>query len=171
MPIDPKVLAQCVEEAYALSARIAKLTSVLTAQSDQDMNPGEAADMFIAVRESHESMNETRKVLWELHERISNTKIPEIFEKNKVKTVTTTEGHRVTIATRITASMLDKPGAMAWLRDSGHGDIIQETVNAGTLGSLVKEMIETDNVEPPANLISVKSMLHTSLTKAKPKKD
>jgi hypothetical protein len=62
--------------------------------------------------------------------------------------------------------MPDKAAGFEWLRQHGHGGVIQETVNAQTLGALAKEL-NNDGTELPAPTFTTNIMTYTSVTKVK----
>lgn len=70
---------------------------------------------------------------------------------------------------RISASVIDKPKAFSWLRGIGQGDLITETVNAGTLSSFVKNLMVDEGIEPPDDAIRVNTYRTTSINKYTPK--
>lgn len=96
--------------------------------------------------------------------------LPEAFERDNIGNLTIKGGDRVHIGETIRASILkDNRGkAYAWLRKNKHGDLIIETVNAGTLSAWAKEEIEA-NHPIPADLITVESVPTASLTRGKGK--
>jgi hypothetical protein len=62
--------------------------------------------------------------------------------------------------------MPDKGAGFDWLRANEHGGVIQETVNAQTLGALAKELNE-EGKELPTPTFTTNIMTYTSITKAK----
>lgn len=90
--------------------------------------------------------------------------LPTMFDNQNVKTIKLDNIGRVTVNVRWTASMLDKPKSMEWLRTSGNEGLIQETVNAMTLASFAKT--ETMAGKPlPDHLFRVGTNQHMSITK------
>lgn len=57
--------------------------------------------------------------------------------------------------------------AYEWLRSMGHGGVIKETIHHQTLSSVVKSMIEEENVEPPNVLFEVGTTSYTQIRKTK----
>ena len=62
-------------------------------------------------------------------------------------------------------SLADKVAGMGWLRDEGHGDLIQETVNASSLSAFAKSYIEETGKDLPADLFKLSNLRYTSVTK------
>jgi len=53
------------------------------------------------------------------------------------------------------ASMLDKDKAFEWVRGLGHEDLIQETINSGTLAAFCRNLMLEQGIEPPDDVIKV----------------
>ncbi len=92
--------------------------------------------------------------------------IPEAFERESISSFTTDNGYRVTVSQRFFASILEgmKDVAFEWLRKNKLGDLIQPTVNAGTLSAEGKRMLE-EGRELPEQIFSTHYKPSTSLTK------
>lgn len=73
------------------------------------------------------------------------------------------------ILDKMSASMVDKEKGFEWLRANGLGDLISETVNAGTLASAMRNMILDQGIDPPPEIIKVTSYKATSVNKYTPK--
>ena len=58
-----------------------------------------------------------------------------------------------------------KPEAYEWLRDNQHGDIIKETVNAGTLKATFKAIIKKGEETIPENIFKVTPFSRAAITK------
>ena len=59
--------------------------------------------------------------------------------------------------------MLNKSAGLVWLRSSGNDGLIQETVNAQTLGAFAKEQAMTGKPLPDA-IFKVTTANHVSIT-------
>lgn len=128
---------------------------------------GDIADIYVMVGRAYETIDEARKLLLKYKEHLSYEVIPEMFERENLKTMNTASGYRVTVSARLSASILDQPRAFAWLRENELGDIIKETVHAGTLSAQLKDMMQQDNIDPPEDLFKISTMPVTSVTKVK----
>lgn len=62
--------------------------------------------------------------------------------------------------------MIDKGLGMDWLRNSGNGGLIQETVNSMTLAAFAKSLNDEKGIELPKDLFNTSIMTVTSITKA-----
>lgn len=118
------------------------------------------------VRQVNALIKETREALEQIETRLSREQVPDVMRANNIKTITIEGVGRVSLGTRWSASMPDKQEGFTWLRTNGHGGVIQETVNAQTLGALAKEMNESGE-ELPAPTFTTNVMTYTSITKVK----
>lgn len=73
---------------------------------------------------------------------------------------------RVGLTSDMYVQVLNKDGTKEWLQDNGHGDLIQETVNAGSLKSAIRERIEKGDGTPPSDLIKITPFKRASITRA-----
>lgn len=120
------------------------------------------------VRNLHARLKEIASDVNQIAERLSTTLVPNAMREAGFTTVNHQVG-RVSVSSRVSASMVEKHGAMAWLRDHELGDLIIETVNAQTLSAQAKAMIEAGEELPPDFFkISIKPT--TSITKPGPKR-
>jgi len=118
------------------------------------------------LRQLTTKIKESREALEQIETKLSREQVPEVMRAHKVKSITVEGVGRVTLGTRWSASMPDKGEGFGWLRANGHGGVIQETVNAQTLGALAKELND-DGTELPAPTFTTNIMTYTSITKVK----
>jgi hypothetical protein len=111
-------------------------------------------------------IKESREALEQIEMKLSRESVPEIMRAHHVKTITVEGVGRVSLGTRWSASMPDKGAGFDWLRANEHGGVIQETVNAQTLGALAKELNE-EGKELPTPTFTTNIMTYTSITKVK----
>lgn len=119
---------------------------------------------FDQVRNLHARLKEIAADVNQLSDHLSMELVPEAMRAAGFTTVNHEVG-RVTIGTRVSASMLDRESAMQWLRDHELGSLIIETVNSQTLGAQAKDMIERGD-ELPADIFKTNVKEYTSITKA-----
>lgn len=157
----------------------------------------DACESYVLVKNVASVLHGATKEINKYETYVSYSVIPDLFVREGVKTITTESGYRVTISQRLSVSMQDsvisrdwlidngmealadqyegeesfssKLVAYEWLRIKGYGSIIQTTVNASALSSTVKQMIETENIEPPFELFETKPTVFTSITQVKSK--
>ena len=111
-------------------------------------------------------IKEAREALAELEEKLSREYVPTVMRAHGIKSTTVEGVGRVSLGTRWSASMPDKQAGFEWLRGNGHGGVIQETVNAQTLGALAKEL-GNEGIELPSPTFTTNVMTYTSITKVK----
>jgi hypothetical protein len=155
-------------------SRLVAATDELTAFSEklsawlEDAKKGELTDvlkMFAKVRDQYDLLDDQRKKVYATLEHMSRSVIPDMMQEKDIKTISLAEaGLRFSVAVKISASMPDKLGGMAWLRSNGHGDLIQETVNASSLSAFAKTYIADTGKELP-EAFKVSNMTYTSVTK------
>ncbi len=129
----------------------------------------DACRAYKRLRDAYEELDTVRKKINEQIENLSRVTIPEMLAENEVTTITLEWGdlkYRFTKSTRMSCSMVDKDAGMQWLREQGHEDLIQETVNASTLAAFAKNQIEKEGIDLPTGLFKVSTMSFTSVTKA-----
>lgn len=118
--------------------------------------------------DQYEELDKERKRIYQVIEDLSRKALPEMMAEEGVKTISLDDiGYRFTVSQRFSCSMPEKELGMEWLRNNGLGDLIQMTVNAGTLSSAVKKRIEDDGLDVPAELFNTNYMSYTSATKLK----
>jgi|SoimicmetaTmtHPB_FD_contig_31_6313185_length_749_multi_2_in_0_out_0_2 hypothetical protein len=111
-------------------------------------------------------IKESREALSQIEEKMSREQVPDVLRAHNIRTITVEGVGRVSLGTRWSASMPDKAAGFEWLRGNNHGGVIQETVNAQTLGALAKEL-NAEGTELPAPTFTTNIMTYTSITKVK----
>lgn len=118
------------------------------------------------LRKATKLIKEAREALDQMEERLSREQVPEVMRAHGIRTITVEGVGRVSLSNRWSCSMLDKPSGMDWLRNNGYGDLIQETVNASTLGAFARSLTEETGTELPGEIFKTSVMTFTSITKA-----
>lgn len=128
------------------------------------------ARSFVALHRMCERIEEIMKPLDGddgIYKRVKTQDIPNLFEQEGIKNVPLAEGFRVGVSSRFFASI--KPGqkdtAYDWLRNINLGDLIQPTINSGTLSSALKKELEDNNRDIPEELFTVAMVPNASVTK------
>jgi hypothetical protein len=120
---------------------------------------------FSALRTEYRALKDKLDKLENEVNDLSYNLIPTMFDAQHVKTIKLDDIGRVTVNQRWTASMPDKELGMGWLRGSGNGGLIIETVNAQTLAAFAKD--KALGGEPlPDSLFTVGQAPYVSITKA-----
>lgn len=126
----------------------------------------EILKMWHATKTHYEVADEMRKKVYASIEHMSRTVIPEVMDEKGMKTTTLNTGYRFTVATKLSASLVDKNKGHEWLMANGHGAIIQPTVNSSTLASFAKSYIDDTGKDLPPEIFKISNMRYTSATKA-----
>jgi hypothetical protein len=111
-------------------------------------------------------IKESREALSQIEEKLSREHVPDSMRAQNIRSITVEGVGRVALGTRWSASMPDKQVGLEWLRGNGYGGVIQETVNAQTLGALAKEL-NSEGVDLPQPIFTTNVMTYTSITKVK----
>lgn len=119
------------------------------------------------VRLAADRIKEAREALKDMEERLSRETVPQFMRDAGVKTITVEGVGRVTVSNKFSCSITDKPRGYDYLRDTGNGSLIQETVNSSTLAAFAKNKLETEGIELPPDIFKTSIMSYTSITKAK----
>jgi hypothetical protein len=122
---------------------------------------------YAELREVTEAIKKTRKALDDLEDHMSHEDVPDAFRRSSIKTVNIDNIGRVTVSHKWGCSIADgkKPESFEWLRQSGNGGIIIETVNAQTLAAFAKAEVESHGRELPSDLFTTTLRPYTSITK------
>jgi hypothetical protein len=149
-----------------LLAEITGSIRVQTAEAVATNDHIEVIKHYDSLRKVTALIKESREALEQIEMKLSREQVPDVMRAHNIKNITIEGVGRVTLGTRWSASMPDKQAGFDWLRANEHGGVIQETVNAQTLGALAKEM-NGDGLELPAPTFVTNIMTYTSITKVK----
>lgn len=94
------------------------------------------------------------------------TVIPSAMDDDGISSITVAGVGRVGLTADLRCSILkeNRLGAYKWLRDNGH-DIIQETVNSGTLKATMKAILKKGKEVVPTDLFKITPFTRASITK------
>lgn len=139
-------------------------------RDDAGANAATAARCLLAIKETHAKLDAATKSLYRVRDFLDKSIVPTKMEAEGVDMVRIPElGRSFSKQSKMSASFIDKQAGFEWLRSIGQGDIIQETVNAGTLASFVRNMIIEEGIDPPEDVVKVTSYNTTSINKYTPK--
>lgn len=128
----------------------------------------DALRFYKTLKDEYEALDEQRKKIGEMLEGLSRNSIPDMMAEEDVRTVTLDDvGYRFTVSQRVSCSMVDKDGAIDWLKANDQGAIVIETVNSGTLASFAKSYVEDKGADLPVEFFKMSTMAFTSVTKAR----
>lgn len=138
---------------------------------DKSIPISKIATDYWRLKEQYKLLDEQIKRIYHVQNRLEKGLLPERMEAEGTDMIRVPEiGRSFSVRQMMSASMVDKDEALKWLRDNGQGDVIQETVNAGTLASLIRNMMLEQGLEPPAEIIKVTTYNTIGSAKYTPKK-
>lgn len=138
--------------------------------TNRKTDPVEIARAFVAMRWMKDQIEALAKAFNEYFEPWKHEHFPAMLEAAGLSHVPLAEGYRVGVSNRFLAAIQEgkKAEALEWLRKNELSDLIQETVNAGTLSSAFQKMIEEHNIDPPEEIFHCHVQPNTSVTATKP---
>jgi hypothetical protein len=95
-------------------------------------------------------------------------RLPDLMDEEGISNVTIDDVGRVTLTSDVYASIpaAKRQDAYDWFKNNGHGDLIKETVNAGTFKAFAKGCIKKGE-ELPEHLFKITPFSRASITKTK----
>ena len=146
-------------------------------QDVPDLSALSLEDALIAYfnfQDMYKRLDALRKVVYHRKDLMDKVVIPKILEDGGVQDgikirINENQGINFRVATKTSARVVDKEKLYAWLRERGDGDIITETVNAGTLASMLKHLLLDEGIEAPEGTVELKTYNGVGMTKYKPK--
>ena len=125
------LLNKICENLVYITGSVRDQTSEAIATND----PVQVIKHYDKLRQVTAQIKEAREAFAQIEEKLSREQVPEIMRAHNIRTTTIEGVGRVSLGTRWSASMPDKQAGFEWLRGNNHGGVIQETVNAQTLGA------------------------------------
>lgn len=141
------------------------------AKSDGTLQLPALGEALFLTKNYYEDVDKQVKRVYHFQDMLNKHLLPErMKEQNSGGFRVPTIARSFSIVEKTSASFLDKEAGLEWLRKIGQGDMIQETVNAGTLAAFCRNMILNEGLEPPEDIIKVTTYSTTSMVKYRPKK-
>lgn len=150
------------------SVALGEVSIALSADADKmkEMPVEDALRFFFALDAAYTQLDTVRKQFYQTHAHLKNTALPDMMESKGVKTISLDDvGKRFTTNNRLSASMVDKDEAIKWLKENNKADLVQETVNSGTLSSFAKTYMEDEGMELPSDMFKISTSRYISMTK------
>jgi len=119
-------------------------------------NPFGAARAFVILQFLKSEFAQFEKETKAISFKEERNTLPNLFEENKIPAMPLNEGFIVEVKPKFFCSIkkMNQEPAFEWLKENGLADIIQPAVNPKTLNSALQELIGTQGIEPPEDLIS-----------------
>lgn len=169
---DVERLTAAIEEGCKkLADHIAVLGKwVGNAAEDKRVKPADVGKGLFAIKNAHDQVDNQKKQLYKLKDWLDKSVMPQRLEDHDLDQIRIPEIARsFTPISKLSASFIDKEKGFAWLRERGAEDLIQETVNAGTLSAYVKNLQEEEGIDPPDDIVKVNMYYVTGINKYTPK--
>lgn len=140
------------------------------ARDDKSLAPATLGLALFRIAELYDAADRQVKRLYHFKDFLNKNLVPDRMRTYGM------DGFRVpeiarsfSIVEKTSASFIDKDAGLEWLREIGQGDMIQETVNAGTLSSFCRNMLLEEGREPPEGVVKMTTYDTTSVVKYRPK--
>lgn len=154
---------------------LAKAAAVVEALGESIKNDGkiavpQIAEFYFHLDMAHDAADAARKRVYHVNDMFNKHLIPTRLKDSGLDLIRVAAVARsFSVVTKTSATLLDKEKGFEWLRSIGQGDVIQETVNAGTLSALCRNLVLDQGIDPPQDIVKMSSYDTTSMTKYKPK--
>jgi hypothetical protein len=126
----------------------------------------DAADLVRFYADTSEEADVLREIMGavaKMEKDLSYSAIPMCFDAHGIQNVRVQGYGLVSLNRRWSCSILDKPRGYEYLRETGQGGMIQETVNAMTLGAWARKEVEDEGKEPPDDIFKTTIARYLSL--------
>ena len=162
----PDTQAACEAAKRALeTARAA-----ISAEAESVISANEAPDLvrfYADMREELEGLASVITDLNKLDKDLSYGRIPACFDAHGLQNIKLPGYGLVGLNRRWSCSIINKPIGHKYLIDHGQAGMIQQTVNAMTLGAWAREETEDKGREPPDDVFKTTVARYVSLTRSK----
>jgi hypothetical protein len=138
--------------------------------SYDDLEISDIAKRYWFLKEQYAVLKEAQGELYKVLDSLDKAIFPQQLEKRGLDMVRVPElGRSFSTRTNWSASITDKERGIQWLRDNGHGDLVQETVNAGTLASFARNLQMEEGIDLPDDFFKVSTYDSMGSAKYTPK--
>lgn len=130
----------------------------------------ETCTVYVGLKEAYDALDAARKRVYKQKDRMDKGIVPAKLESagtDKVRIPGLAKSFY--ILPKMSASFIDKDAGFKWLQDQGAEDLIQPTVNASTLSSYVKNLINEEGIDPPEDIVKLNMYNTTGMSKYTPK--
>lgn len=156
---------EAIEKFDGIAARVDAILSQIIAlfpmmEENKEQTLADRLIFFHQASEFHDKIDAIRKKLYKAIDGWDKSYLPQQFEASGQDSARVPAiGRSFYPIDKFTASVVaeKKPEAYAWLRANNAGDIITETVNAGTLATFIRSMQQEHNIDPPEALFKTNS--------------
>lgn len=158
-----------LEIVEALRAKADEIEKQAKDASDK-MTIEEAVKFYFQLKSAYDLLDGERKRVYNTLDALNKAVLPDRLDDAGMDLIRLPELERsFYIVPKMSASIVDKEKGYAWLIKNNLGELITETVNAGTLAAAMKKMIEEKNTQPPEDIIKLSPYRTIGSSKYKPK--
>ena len=130
----------------------------------KEMSAVEMARFMNELMQAHEQADELKSTIGKVYDWVRTGMLPEKMDEEGIDLLRVDGVGRVSLTSDINVSVVDKDESFKWLEESGHSDMITETVNASSLKALLRRLIR-DGKEVPEAIYKVTPFTRASITK------
>jgi len=125
------------------------------------------AEVMNDVRRELDHAKAIKTALQKKYDALRLNLIPTAMDEDGISNVTIEGIGRLGLTSDIYASTpaSKRDESWEWFRNHGHGDIIRETINAGTLKATLKAIMKKGDTEIPEDLFKITPYTRASITK------
>lgn len=168
----PQIIDTITKATADIDAAAKHLEAVVLSLENGAPSPSEAATVMWQVSVAYDALDIARKMIYAQDDKLNKFIVPTVLQKNDIDSIRIPALARsFYITPKYSASFVpeQKDNAFQWLRDNGLSALIQETVNAGTLTTAIKDRIVNEGKDVPEELINFRTYNITGSSKYKPK--
>ena len=164
----PETEAACKAALFAIAKASALLDDEVKETISAD-SPPELVRTYADLREQADEMREAVSHLSKLEQNLSYQEIPLAFDRAGIQNVRVTGYGLVGLTRRWSCSFLEgkKEDGFSYLRGTGQGGMIIETVPASTLGAWAHAVTDETGNEPPDDIFKTSIARSVSLRRSK----
>ena len=130
----------------------------------KDIGAVEMARFMNELMLANEMAEELKSTIGKVYDWVRTGVLPEKMDEEGLELLRVEGVGRVSLTSDINVSVVNKDESFKWLEESGHGDMITETVNASSLKALLRRLIR-DGKEVPEVIYKVTPFTRASITK------
>ena len=162
----PETMAACEAAKQAIETAKALLQAEVQDSLSRD-DPADLVRTYADLREEGEAFRGSIADISKAEQNLSYTLIPEMFDTHGIKNVNVVGYGMVSLTHKWSCSMLDKERGFAYLRETGQGGMIIETVAAPTLGAWAGAQVRETGIEPPDDIFKTTPVRSVSLRRSR----
>lgn len=157
----------------AMTRRLNEVHDILALFAEHEfekLNLADAATAYWRLKCAYDDLDAARKAFYAIVDAVSKHHLPKLMDAQGVDKIQVPDLARSFYPqVKMSCSFHDKMQGLEWLESMDAGDLAVPTVNASTLTSFVKDMIDEQGIEPPEDIVKVNTYTITGSSKYTPK--